>query len=768
MVERQQQFMVKYVPMFRRISIILAFSCIAPLMAQVSSALPADRLALANQLSKRGLYAEALREYEAIRDNKSVPHDEVLFRLAETYRRLDRKANALATYDALLREVPASKFTDYARLNRAILLDGEARAKELRELDRTNTDTTIRATALFYLGESSESAKDTAAAIDFYTRTAQLAGTNDIARLARLRSAALLSASANAADRRKALATYLDLSTSPDPRLAEESLFFSGMLCYQDGRYAEAAAMFHRLAARFPDGARTRESNLYAAWANHLSGKYSEALALASPLRNGDSEDAWYLTAAALKALERRADAKAAYDAALAKFPNGRYADAEWFDRLSLLASMNDHAGVLAELKAKGTPPKASAERAWSYGCESAIAITNFPQAIEYASLVARRRESPLAPNALHRLAWLLEKTGDWPRAASAYRNLGKVWPSSPVAAQALYQAGIAEVKAGRPEQARSDWTTLLTSHPDSPFAAEALYARAMEELRAKEYRAANRSLSELFSRFPDTPKRIEGTYWRGVAANGAGDLPEAERLFREALAAKPSAEFEREIKLELASVLQKRGTDQEAASLLASLLNTKVVDRLPAEELQWVAESMLATTNWTAAAAAAQVIESRKIDAAWNQIGAALAGAAHEGAGENDAATAAYARALAADAHTIYGARSALSLGRLETTLGLFDEAKAHLTDAVERTRAKEHVALRVQAYAALAHNEEERGDAAAALGYHMLVGTLFDDPEAVPVALARAAAILRAQGRTKEADDLLAERKKRYPKAE
>ena len=63
---------------------------------------------------------------------------------------------------------------------------------------------------------------------------------------------------------------------------------------------------------------------------------------------------------------------------------------------------------------------------------------------------------------------------------------------------------------------------------------------------------------------------------------------------------------------------------------------------------------------------------------------------------------------------------------------------------------------------------NEEERGDASAALGYHMLVGTLFDDPEAVPFALARAAEIMRAQGRTKEADDLMAERKKRYPKSE
>ena len=39
----------------------------------------------------------------------------------------------------------------------------------------------------------------------------------------------------------------------------------------------------------------------------------------------------------------------------------GRYADAEWFDRLSLLAGMNRHQAVLAELKAKGAPPDASA-----------------------------------------------------------------------------------------------------------------------------------------------------------------------------------------------------------------------------------------------------------------------------------------------------------------------------------------------------------------------------------------------------------------------
>ena len=753
--------------MLRFIVILAALAAFLPAGAQTASALPADRLALANQLTKRGLYADALREYESLRDSTAVPRDEVLFRLGETYRLLDKKANALKCYEQLLAAAPESRYVDYARLNRAALLDGPAREKELRELDRSTANTTIRATALYYLGESAEKSKDVKAAADFYTRAAKLAGSNEIARVANMRGASLLAASPNAEDRQQALITYLNLAHASDPQLAEESLFFAGMLSYRDGRYPAAVTIFRTLSDKFPDSARTREAAIYAAWANYLSGRTAEALEIASPLRIQNLEDAWYLTAASLKALERRADAKAAYDAALAKFPKGRYADVEWTDRLELLAATGDHAGVLAELKARINPPKSTADRAWSYGYEAAIALTNYPSAIEFARLVASKQDSPLAPNAHHSLAWLLEKTGDWRGAAGTYRRLAEQWPASALAAQALYQAGVAEIKAHRPDQARSDWTNLLARYPESPFAAEALYARAMEEIRAKEYRAAHRSLTELFTRFPDTPKRVEATYWRGVAAKGSDDLPEAEKLFREALAAKPTAEFEREIKLELSDILQKRGADLEAATILASLLGTKAVARISSADLQWVAESMLTITNWTAAAAAAQAIAARKTDAAWDQIAATLEGAAREGAGERDAATAAYTRALATGTNTIYRTQAALALGKIETSLGLFDEAKDHLTDAVETSSSRDRLSMRVQAYAALAANEEERGDAAAALGYHMLVGTLFDDPEAVPFALSRAAKILRAQGRAKEADDLLAERKKRYPKA-
>ncbi len=760
--------MIKCSPMFKRLCLFLVGAAALSACAQLASALPADRLALANQLSKRGLYAEALKEYEAIRDDKTLPRDEIRFRLGEAYRHVGRAAEALREYAALIAADPQSRYVDYARLNRALLLTGESREKELLALDHAGASDQIRATALYWLGETLEAKKDVTGATRCYLKAAGVSATNDVARLSRLRAASLLSNSSEVADRRHAQGIYLDLAESPDANLAAEAIFFAGMMSYREGRHAEASTLFRRLMRDCPGSVRAKECAIYAAWSNYLGGRYGETLELAVKLRDDGNEDAYYLVGAALRRLERRADAIDAYSRALEKFPRGRHADTEWFERLAVLAVSGEHAAVLDALTKRPDPPEKVADRAWSYGCEAAIAVTNFPRAIEYATLVARQPEGRMVATAVHRLAWLYEKTGDWARAAFAYRTLAKKWPENAIAAQALYQAGVAELRAGRPEQARADWTSLLTKYPDSPFGSEALYARAMEELRNKEFRAAARSLHELQRRFPQHAKRAEAFYWWGVAANGIGDAPEAERHFRAALAARPSAEFEREARLELASVLQKRGADREAAEMFAGLLETKAVARMPPTQLAWLSETMSSLANHAAALAAAKVIEDRGIGADWNQIGAALAGAAHEGLGETDAAIAAYTRALGTGARTASGAKAALALGKLEMDQALFDEAKEHLADAVARAHSQDLIGIRVQAYVALAANEEARGDTAAALGYHMLVGTLFDDPVVVPRALEHAAAILRRQGRVKEADELDAERAKRYPKAE
>ena len=751
---------------------ILAFVAL-PLAAQLVKAPPSDRLVLANQLLKKGLYAEALREYESIRnERKGVRHDEVLYRLGNTYRILNRPNDALSCYVELITSEPASRYVDVARMHCAMLRTGAAREKELKDLDRTGVPVSIRAAVLNYLGDIARDATNATAAVDYYRRAAEMSPTNEVGRLARLKGAALLSVSDSAQDRRQALSIYLDLAASNDPQLMAESLFSAAMLVYHDGRYAEAATLFQRLATAHPDSPRVKESRIFAAWSCYLSGRYSEALKIASPLRGPSSEDAYYITASSLRMLERRREAIHAYAAQLQAFPKGNYAEEAWFDYLSIIAAQGDNAGVLKMLDEFRDPPAKYAERAWTLGCESAIATTNYPKALEFARRVAKNRKSEFAPNAVHRLAWLQEQTRDWAHAAETYRYLAKSWPTNQVAPQALFLAGVCEMKRGLIEQACADWKNLTVRYPESPYTSDALYARAIAVLRRPEktvqdYRAVEQLLGERLTRFPNAPRRMENLYWWGVASHGAGDEPEAEKHLRAALAEKPSPVFEREIKLELASVLRKNGKEREAAKLFVDVLETKAVDRLPPEVLEWTVRTLMDAQDWKSACAAAEVLERRQVNPAWTQIAATLVGQARESLGEKDAAKEAYARALATGARTESGAQAALALGRLESAGGRFDEARSHLEDAVVRAQSPELLPLRVQAYEALAANEEERMELDSALGYYMLAGSLFDDRRIVPHALARAAAILRQKGKKKEAADVMNDLRKRFPDA-
>ncbi len=749
--------------MFKCLIITILFAL--PVVAAVSSVAPKDRLQFANQLVKRGLYAEAVKEYEIIRDVGSVPRDEVTFRLAETYAKLNRSTEALNTYKELLAEFPSSKYVNYARLNRALLLRGEDRLNELRALDRDDVKKEIRSAVLFYLGEAAEEKNDVKAAVSYYARSFETVSESDIARLARLKSAMLLSKSQEVADRRRALGIYLDLAASKDARLAEESLFFAAVLSYHDGRYTEAASLFGRLRDKFPDSGRAKESEIFAAWSYFMSGRFTESLALASQLRDGKNEDAYYLTAASLKRLSRFADALPAYDEALKVFPSGRFADAEWFEKLEALNASGNSQGVLDVLQGRRGMPVKVPVRAWSYGCDAAIAVTNYHLAIEYALQVAGDKSDPLVVNGMLRLAWLQEKVGNWKEAAKAYAAVSDSLPNNDIAPQALYQAGVVEIKAGRADSARSYWTKLLTRYPASPYAAKALYSRAMEELRNKDYRAANASLTQLRKRFPKDAENADVHFWCGIAARGSGDEPEAEKHYRKALALNPSAEIEREIKLELATVLQRRGADDEASGLYAELLSTKAIERLSPGVLEWVAGAMLAATNCNDALTAAQALEKRNIDAKWNQIACELQGEIYEKQNQIDAAAAAYERALKTGARTFSGAKAALALGKLDTERGEFERAKEILSDAVARSHSQEYMDVRIKAYAALAANEEARGDTKAAYGYHLLVGTLFDDKRWTPHALLRVHEILKEQGRMTEAQKFLEELEKRYP---
>lgn len=656
---------------------------------EASSALPADRFALAKEFSRRGLHAEALREFESLVGAEGVPGDEFAYHLGEACRAMGRMDAALRQSRKIVEEYPKSRYADYARLSLALAAKGEERFRLFEQLDRKDVPTAVRNAARYHLA--------------FH-----LAASNDPAR------------------RRRAQAIYLDLAGSADARVVEESLFQAGMLSYRDGRYNEAAALFKRLFTVAAGGKRAVEARPFAAWANHLVGHHAETLSIVEAMGTEGGEDAAYLKAVSLAALERREEALKAYDAALKAHPAGRHLDSLWFGRLSQLAAAGDNQGVLAALAKRGDPPAATADRALAFGYEAAARLGDFKRALEYARRAAQLK--------------------------------------SPLATRARFMTGAYEARLGNSAEAVRIWSAMLAAEPDTPFAADALRARATEEIRQREYRAANRTYADLARRFPNRARDAQTLYWRGVAARGADDLPEAERLFDAALAAKPSPEFEREIQLERAYLLQKRGDAAGAVRAMSALLGTKAVERIPDAELAWLAETALAEHLADAARTAAETLEKRTKDAAWRQIAAELVGEALDAKGMSDASAAAYRRALAVEVRTDRGAKAALRLGRFMMTAGRNEEAAKILADAVARAQSAELSRVRLEAYSALAANEDVRGFEKSALGYYMLVITLFDDRELVPPAMKRAVEILRKQGKTREAGELAADMKKRY----
>ncbi len=654
-----------------------------------SSALPMDRFALAKEFSRRGLHAEALREFESLAGVPGIPKDEYAYHLGEAYRALGRTEAAQAQNRKIVAEHPASRYADYARLSLALAAKGEERHRLFEALDRASVPPAVRNAARYHLA--------------FH-----------------------LAGSPEPANRRRALATYLELAGSAEPPVVEESLFQAAMLGYRDGRYREAAALFKRLFALNAHGKRVAEARAFAAWANHMVGRHSDALELVEAQGAGGGEDAAYLKAVSLAALERRSEALGAYAAALEKYPSGRHADSLWFGHLVLLAAERKDKEVLAALSARGELPAATMDRALTLGYEAAARLEDFPRALEYARRVAKLK--------------------------------------SPLAARARFFTGVCEARLGRSAEAVRIWSGMLAAEPDSPLAAELLRSRATEEIRLREYRAANRTYADFARRFPEQAGDAQTLYWRGVAARGAEDLPEAERLFDAALAAKPTPEFEREIQLERAYLLQKRGDAAGALRAMTALLGTKAVSRLPDAELAWLAETALRERLYDDARKAAEILEARTKDAAWRQIAAELSAEALAAKGMSDAAAAAFRRALAVNARTDRSAYAALRLGEMALAAGQGDEAEKLLTDAVERSSSMKLARVRLKAYLALAKNDDARGREDSALGYYMLAATLFDDRELVPGAMHRAVEILRRQGKTQEADELAADLKKRY----
>ena len=402
---------------------------------------PSDRMAMADRLFNRGDYKDARAEYAELIRTKAMAEDELLYRFAECERALDRIDSARRTYGIILSKHPASRHADRVRLTRALLsTDPAEKTSELRLLDSDRVAADIRAAALYHLGVETGDEKA-------FARCVEIAPDGKYAPYARLRRAASLAASKDAAAREKGVALFIEIADSGAKGFAEEALYLAASTNYGDRRYSEAASLLRRYMKTWPDGKHAADAQKVCAWCDYLDGRYADVIA---SCEGGATDDTAFLLASASHLSGDNERARTLFETYLEKYPQGRYRkDVELpLARLSFTA----------------------AEK----GGDTAKALDCARRAAAISGLASDRL----------RVAWAYERCGMGEDAAREYLAVASDFPSSAEAAEAMFRKALADLREERWSAADLALAEALGGKLDQRRRGEALYWRGVAAVR--------------------------------------------------------------------------------------------------------------------------------------------------------------------------------------------------------------------------------------------------------------------------------------------
>ena len=429
---------------------------LSALILAAIAVLPADRLAMADRLFNRGEYAAAKEEYAALRGEKAVPADELLYRLAECDRALGKSADARREYGELIEKYPTSARADRSRLMRALAGTDEERAVELKVLDSDRVATDIRAAALYYLGSAANDP-------EMLAQSVRLDPKGKYAPYADFHRAAILVKSSDATARRKAVELLLGIAFGKESKFSEDALYLAAVQSYNEKKYGEAASIFNRYLKRYPEGKHAAEVRTMTAWSNYLGGKYADCAALCG---DGSTDDFAYLLGACAYATGDNEAAMRFFKSYLEKFPQGRFR-------------------TNAEL------PLAR------MGFDSATSGGNQPGVIENAKRAYAL--SGLSCDSL-RLAWAYESTGKTAEAEAQYAETASKFPGTDDAAEALFRKAMIAARAKKWSACELALAEALSSGRNAKRRAESLYWRGVSAVQLEHEQEGVAFLKEALS----------------------------------------------------------------------------------------------------------------------------------------------------------------------------------------------------------------------------------------------------------------------------
>jgi len=770
----------------RSLSLLLtSVSCLLSSVCSSPALEAAEQLQFADGLYARGMYDTAVKEYQSFlvqNPGRQAEAPAVYYRLGESFIALGRTNEADRAYQQAYEATPDGEFHYRAGLRRADLLEQAGnREGQLQILNSMLTGSPapeLGAACRYAVGVALEKQGNTRdasvayeAVLDQYPKTAYVS-------YAALALAGL--------DRKAGGTRCADLyrraaAHAGSPRVGAEAWFQLGDFLFSRKDYETSAEAYEKLASLYPKDVRVAQAQLQRAWALYYAKRYADALevcaaSLASGGQGASGPEWLYLKANSQRQVMKNTEALATYADLLKTYPESPFTGSAAYERALALFKLGRFQEAIDQARGLLSNDRVKRDVCWLLA-ESCAAVRDEAGAVQYYRMLTEQYpDSPLAGDALYRLANLLQKKGDFLQAAELFGRLAGDFPAHELAAQSVFAQASCFGKALKHEQAVAAYTRLLAKYPACSYIEDSLYQKATVETFLRRDAGALETWGALLTRFPATKYAADARFWNGVLLEENGRLEEAETAFRAALksAPVPSDDLARRIRFRLALVLQRGGTKDasaerldEAAALLQDLMDTPLRDKFPPPLLEWLGESQLGRRDFAKAGKVAELMVSAAATDNWKQIAWCLKGKAFMGQGKRDEARQAFERVVGFSLKSQAMAEAWLKLGELS----LADDpakAKRAYEEAATLAASDALLSIRVQAYAGIARALKAQGDQAGAARHFLSVAVLFDDPALVPECLYEAASAFTAAGRKDDADKAKKELRERYPDSE
>jgi len=539
---------------------------------------------------------------------------DAMYRMGQVLETLGRLDEATAAYSRVIEQHPGSEPAKYAAAGVASVQFARGHyaqaAQSYLKLAQEHPDDAGACAWMLRAGDALLSAEDYDGAAGAYARVAAGADTQCAATAAYLKGVAYQGGGHDA----EAIAAFEHVRTEyPEhPSIAEVNLRL-GALYYTGERLGEARAAYEAAVASSADPDIVLEARYGAAWTAYrmdgreqdlrqiravladapdsqlaargllpsaelalTAGSYATSLELAQLLLTHHPDHpslfgAWLVAGQSQRGLGKLAEARAAFESALAVDDTAPTADLARVGLALVAVDADDIAGAEARL-AEIDPDGPAADRIPQLLCllgDAYYATQQYARAAEKYVAATELGEGDWATTAMLGAADALLASGQLEAAVTHYQRFLEKAPDAPAAPQARVQMGIALARAGNHAQAARELETAVAGAKDAPWLPEALMELAAARAQAGNPQAAVTTYLRVADEYADSPAAPEALFWAAEARYGQGSFAKAVELYQRLLTEYPDSDLQDEASYKLAWSLLKSSRDDEALKYL-------------------------------------------------------------------------------------------------------------------------------------------------------------------------------------------------------